>query len=176
MSTDNTDNEKVITLTSQAPEPFELHPDDKAAIEEEMSHYDNPRAASIGALKVVQERHGWVPDAAMPIISNVIGISVADLEGVATFYNMIFRQPVGRNVIKICDSIACHLTNYQVLVERVTERFGIAYGETTSDGRFTLLPVACLGACDKGPVIMINDDTHFNVSVDKLDQILEQYQ
>jgi NADH-quinone oxidoreductase subunit E len=157
------------------PEPFTLHPDDRAAIEHEMTHYDNPRAASIGALKTVQARHGWVPDGALSPISNLIGISVADLEGVATFYNMIFRQPVGRHVIKICDSIACHLTGYQELVAHITDQFGIRFGETTGDGRFTLLPVCCLGACDKGPVLMINDDTHFNVDVEKLSQILEQY-
>ena len=157
------------------PAPFVLHADDRAAIEHEMHHYDNPRAASIGALKTVQARYGWVPDAALQPISELIGISVADLEGVATFYSMIFRQPVGRHVVKICDSIACHLTDYQALVTRVTETYGIGFGETTGDDRFTLLPVACLGACDKGPVIMINDDTYFNVSVDKLDQILESY-
>lgn len=157
------------------PEPFVLHPHDRAEIEHEMTHYDNPRAASIGALKAVQARHGWVPDGALKPISELIGISVADLEGVATFYSMIFRQPVGRHVVKICDSIACHLTDYQALVARVSAQYGIGFGETTADGRFTLLPVACLGACDQGPVIMINDDTHFKVDVAKLDQILESY-
>src|SRR5690606_15429234 len=120
---------------------------DRAEIEHEMAHYDNPRAARIGALKTVQARYGRVPDGASQPISELIGISVADLEGVATFYSMIFRQPVGRHVVKICDSIACHLTDYQALVARVTEKYGIGFGQTTSDDRFTLLPVACLGAC-----------------------------
>lgn len=172
MSTDNTQQRDGWEAI---PEPFVLHPDDRAEIEHEMSHYDNSRAASIGALKTVQARHGWVPDAALTPIAELINISVADLEGVATFYNMIFRQPVGRHVITICDSIACHLTGYEALQARVKEVFGIDFGETSADNRFTLLPIACLGACDRGPVIMINDDTHFNVGVEQLDQILEQY-
>lgn len=174
MSTDNIMTRKASW--DPVPEPFVMHPDDRAEIEHEMSHYDNTRAASIGALKTVQARYGWVPDGALKPISELIGISVADLEGVATFYSMIFRQPVGRNVVKICDSIACHLTDFQALKDHFTQKFGIEYGETTMDGRFTLLPVCCLGACDKGPVIMINDDTHFNLDVNKFDQILEQYQ
>lgn len=174
MSTDNVTqyDPKSDAATKAA---FELHPEDRAKIIEEMHHYDNSRAASIGALNIVQRRHGWVPDEAMPLIADLINISVADLEGVATFYNMIFRQPVGRNVIKVCDSIACHLTDYQSLVAYITDKFGISFGETTGDGRYTLLPVCCLGACDRAPVIMINDDTHFNVGVNDLDQILEQY-
>jgi NADH-quinone oxidoreductase subunit E len=73
-------------------------------------HYDDPRAASIDALKIVQEKHGWVPDGAIFAIADVLGIPATDVEGVATFYNMIFRQPVGRHVITVCDSIGCYLT------------------------------------------------------------------
>lgn len=174
MSTDNVKQyDPKLIVTDRV--HFEMHPDDRAEIVHEMTHYDNPRAASIGALKTVQARHGWVPDEALPVISEIIGISVADLEGVATFYNMIFRQPVGRNVVKICDSIACHLTGYEAIAAHINTTLGITWGETTRDDRYTLLPVACLGACDRGPVIMINDDTHFNVNVGNIDQILEQY-
>src|SRR5580692_4516220 len=95
--------------TAAATAPYALHVDDSAAIEREMRHYDDPRAASIGALKIVQKRHGWVPDAAIPEVGRVLGISAAEVEGVATFYNLIFRRPVGRHVIKVCDSVACFL-------------------------------------------------------------------
>ena len=102
-----------MTTSPAKQEPYALHADDCAAIEEEMRHYDDPRAASIGALKIVQKRHGWVPDAALPAVGRLLGIPAADVEGVATFYSLIFRRPVGRHVIKVCDSVACLLTGYE---------------------------------------------------------------
>ena len=155
--------------------PYVLHVDDSASIEAEKRHYDDPRAASIGALKIVQKRHGWVPDAAIPAIGRQLGISAADLEGVATFYNLIFRRPVGRHVIKVCDSVACFLTGYEELREEICRQLGLKFGQTSPDGRFTLLPICCLGACDRGPVLMINDDTHFGVTPQDVARLLERY-
>jgi NADH-quinone oxidoreductase subunit E len=150
-------------------EEYRLH------IEEEIGHYEDPRAASIGALKIVQKRHGWVPDGAIPVIGRLLGIPASDVEGVATFYNLIFRRPVGRYVIKVCDSVACFLTGYEELKEEVCKQLGIGLGETTADGRFTLLPICCLGACDRGPVLMIDDDTHFGVLPQEVARLLERY-
>jgi NADH-quinone oxidoreductase subunit E len=157
------------------PEPFQLHADDRAAIEVEMKHYEHPQAASIEALKIVQRRHGWVPDGAISAIAGVLGISVCDVEGVATFYSLIFRRPVGRHVIKVCDSVSCFLTGYHEVKDAFCRQLGIALGETTADGRFTLLPICCLGACDHGPVLMIDQDTHRNVTPDAVAPLLEQY-
>lgn len=154
---------------------FELHAEDRAAIEHDMTHYADPRAACIDALKVVQKRHGWVPDGAIYAIGEVLGISASDVEGVATFYNLIFRQPVGRHVITVCDSISCFLTGYDELIAAIKKRLGIELGQTTPDNRFTLLPICCLGACDKGPVLMIDDDTHGTVIAADVEKILEQY-
>jgi NADH-quinone oxidoreductase subunit E len=165
---------EAMTITP-AVEPYTLHIDDHASIEEEIRHYEDPRAASIGALKIVQKRHGWVPDAAIPAIGRLLGIPASDVEGVATFYNLIFRQPVGRNVIKVCDSVSCFLTGYEEVREQVCKELGVGLGETTADGRFTLLPICCLGACDRGPVLMIDDDTHFGVSPRDIAQLLERY-
>jgi NADH-quinone oxidoreductase subunit E len=160
---------------STVAEPYTLHVDDRQSIEEEIRHYEDPRAASIGALKIVQKRHGWVPDAAVPAIGHLLGISAADVEGVATFYNLIFRRPVGRYVIKVCDSVACFLTGYEEVRNEVCKQLGVGLGETTADGRFTLLPICCLGACDRGPVLMIDDDTHFGVSPEDIARLLERY-
>lgn len=154
---------------------FAMHADDRAAIEHETHHYEDPRAASIEALKIVQKRHGWVPDGAIAQIGELLGIPASDVEGVATFYNLIFRRPVGRHVIKVCDSIACFLTGYDDVKSAFTDQLGITLGQTTADGRFTLLPICCLGACDKGPVLMIDDDTHGNIAPDAIGQLLERY-
>jgi len=161
--------------TAPANQPYALHVDDCASIEEEMRHYEDPRAASIGALKIVQKRHGWVPGGAIPAIGRLLGIPATDVEGVATFYNLIFRRPVGRYVIKVCDSVACFLTGYEEVRDEICKQLGVGFGETTADGRFTLLPICCLGACDRGVVLMIDDDTHFGISPQDIARLLERY-
>jgi NADH-quinone oxidoreductase subunit E len=162
-------------MIPEHPEPFRLHADDRAAIEREMKHYEHRRAASIEALKIVQSRHGWVPDGAIAAIAGVLGMSACDVEGVATFYSLIFRRPVGRHVIKLCDSVACFLTGHEEVKDAFCGQLGIAPGETTADGRFTLLPICCLGACNQGPALMIDQDTHRNVAPDDVAPLLERY-
>jgi NADH-quinone oxidoreductase subunit E len=154
---------------------FMLSDAERHAIEHEMEHYEDPRAASIEALKIVQQQRGWVPDGAIAAIGAVLGIPAVDVEGVATFYNMIFRKPVGRHVIKLCDSISCFLTGYDPVRERVLQQLGVALGGTTTDGRFTVLPISCLGACDKGPVAMIDEDTCCNLTPESIVKLLESY-
>lgn len=156
-------------------EPFDLLEAERHAIEHSMQHYDDARAAVIDALKIVQKRNGWVPDGAIPAIGEVLGIPAADVEGVATFYNLIFRQPVGRHVIKLCDSLSCFLTGHDEVLSAIKEQLGVEPGQTTADNRFTLLPICCLGACDRAPVLMIDDDTHFNLTPGNIAQVLEQY-
>jgi NADH-quinone oxidoreductase subunit E len=169
-------NEPVLKLADlPKTQPFVLSAEERHAIEHEMTHYEDPRAASIEALKIVQKNHGWVPDGAIAEIGKVLGIPATDVEGVATFYNLIFRRPVGRHVIKVCDSISCFLTGYDDVKAAFAQALGVGLGETTKDGRFTLLPICCLGACDKGPVLMIDDDTHCDVAPAQIGKLLEQY-
>ena len=98
-----------------------------------------------------------------------------ELDGVATFYNLIYRRPVGRHVILMCDSVSCWIMGYDRMRGCLKEKFGIAPGETTSDGRFTLLPVPCLGTCDKAPAMMVDEDLHTNLEPGNIDTILERY-
>ncbi len=145
------------------------------AIHEFMHHYPHPRAASLDALKIVQRRNGWVDDAQVNAIANILDIPVTDIDGVATFFNRIYRQPVGRHVILICDSIACYLTGYEALSNAFKAELGIDYGQTTADGRFTILPICCLGNCDKGPAVLIDEDTYGPVQPNEVAQLLELY-
>ncbi len=154
---------------------FTLSETERSAIEHEMHHYEDPRAASIEALKIVQKQRGWVPDGAIYAIAELLGIPASDVEGVATFYSQIFRSPVGRHIIRVCDSMTCYIGGHESLLERIKNQIGIAPGQTTADGRFTLLPVCCLGNCDKAPAMMIDDDTFGNLSADELPQLLESY-
>jgi NADH-quinone oxidoreductase subunit E len=108
-------------------------------------------------------------------LAEILSINPGDVEGVATFYNRIYRQPVGRHVIAVCDSIGCFLMGFDELYGSLQTKLGIKPGQTTADGRFTLLPIVCLGACDKAPVLMVNDATHFSVTPENVDSVLEQY-
>ncbi|HSH13850.1 MAG TPA: NADH-quinone oxidoreductase subunit NuoE, partial [Desulfurivibrionaceae bacterium] len=112
---------------------------------------------------------------AIPAIARTLGVGPASVEGVATFYSLIFRQPVGRHVILVCDSSSCFLTGSDALLQALTETLGIGLGATTGDGRFTLLPVCCLGACDGGPAMMIDDEVYGPVGADDVPGILEGY-
>ena len=155
---------------------FVLSETERSAIEHEMHHYEDPRAASIEALKIVQKQRGWVPDGAADAIGAVLGIPASDVEGVATFYSQIFRQPVGRHVIRVCDSMTCDIGGHESVVSEMQKQLGIGLGQTTSDERFTLLPVCCLGNCDKAPALMIDDDTFGDVQPDGVAKLLEDYQ
>jgi len=153
-----------------------LTTEERTEIEAEFPHYPNRKAVCIDALKIVQKHRGWVSDEALHEIGELLGMSDADLDGVATFYNLIFRQPVGRHVIYFCDSVSCWIMGATRQCRHASEKLGIQVGDTTADGRFTLLPIVCLGACDHAPVMMIDDDTHFDLTPEKIDRILEHYE
>ncbi len=146
-----------------------------AAIQHEMTLYEDPGAATIEALKIVQEHRGWVSDEALEAAAAVVGVTPTQMEAVATFYNLIFRQPVGRHVIMVCDSISCYLTGYEEISAHLKDTLGVEFGQTTSDNRFTLLPIVCLGNCDNGPAMRINTDYHGRLTPDKVDAILAEY-
>ncbi len=141
-------------------------------IEHEVSIMETRESAGIEALKVVQAYRGWVSDDSLLAISQLLKISTAQLEGVATFYNLIYRQPVGHYVIHICDSISCHLLGYAQVLEAIKTHLAIDYGQTTQDGFFTLLSNVCLGGCDKAPVMMIADKHYENLTAEKAIAIL----
>jgi NADH-quinone oxidoreductase subunit E len=103
-------------------------------------------------------------------------MSAEELDSVATFYNLLFRQPVGRHVILLCDSISCWVMGYENIRAELESRLQIGYGQTTKDGRYTLLPNCCLGTCDCAPAFMIDNDLYRNVTPDQLDGILAKYQ
>jgi len=144
-------------------------------IRHEMSLYEDPGAATIEALKIVQEHRGWVSDEALEAAAKVVNVTPTQMEAVATFYNLIFRQPVGRHVIMLCDSISCYLVGYEQVRDHLRTTLGIDFGQTTDDGRFTLLPICCLGDCDKGPAMRVGEVYHDMLTPESVDQILAEY-
>ncbi len=152
-----------------------LTDEEKQEIAAELPRYAQRRAAGPEALKIVQRRRGWVSDEALRDVADLLGMTPDELDEVATFYNLIFRRPVGQHVILICDSVSCWVTGYQAMREQLTARLGIGLGETTADGRFTLLPIVCLGACDHAPAMMIDDTLYGDLDPAKIDAILAKY-
>ncbi len=152
-----------------------LTPEERAEIEAEMAHYPTRRAVSIDALKIVQKRRGWISDEALSDVAETLGMTAAELDGIATFYNLLLRKPVGRHVIWICDSVSCWIMGYEKQRAYLEQRLGIGLGQTTPDNRFTLLPIVCLGCCDRAPAMMIGEDLHTNLTPERIDEILERY-
>jgi NADH-quinone oxidoreductase subunit E len=150
-----------------------LSPEEIAEIEHEVALVPRKDGAAIDAMLIVQRHRGWVSDESIRAIAALLEMSAEELDGIATFYNLIFRQPVGEKVILLCDSVSCWLRGCDGVKAAISDRLGVDYGETTADGRFTLLPVPCLGACDRAPVMMVGDDLHTHLDEADLTAVLD---
>jgi NADH-quinone oxidoreductase subunit E len=138
---------------------------------------ESPRReeAAAEALRIVQRRRGWISDEALRDVAGFIGVTEASLEAVATFYNRLYRKPVGRHVILLCDSVSCWIMGFEQVRERLLSKLGLAsMPGTSADNMFTLLPATCLGACDKAPVMMVDDELYVDLTPEKVDEILEK--
>ncbi len=152
-----------------------LTEEEKHEIEAEMPKYADRKAVCIDALRIVQRHRGWVTDEAIHDVAGLLGMTQDELDAVATFYNMIFREPVGKHVILACDSISCWIMGYERVRDQLMKQLGIGMGETAPDGRFTLLPIVCLGTCDHAPAMMVDNDTYGDLSPEKVGEIVEKY-
>ena len=145
-------------------------------IKETFKHFPVKSAACIEGLKIVQKYHRWVSDEALKELAVILEMSPDAIDSVATYYNLIFRRPVGRHVILVCNSVTCYIMGYDEIIAFLHQKLEIQYGETTKDDRFTLLSVPCLGDCDHAPVLMIDNDLHRNLTTEKLEKILMNYE
>jgi NADH-quinone oxidoreductase subunit E len=148
---------------------------EKREIDQQIEIYGKKRAISVEALKIVQRSKGWISDESLGEIAAYLDMTTAELDSVATCFNMIHRKPVGRHVILVCDSVSCWIMGYGEILQKLQQLLGVKLGETTVDHRFTLLPVACLGVCDKSPAMMIDEDLHVQLTPQKIGDILNQY-
>ncbi|MGJ3243061.1 MAG: NADH-quinone oxidoreductase subunit NuoE [Opitutales bacterium] len=153
-----------------------LSDEERKELDHEAEHYDYKQALCIEALKIVQNHRGWVSDDAIKDIAEYLGMDPTEVDSVATFYNLIYRQPVGRNKVHVCDSVSCHILGYEKIIDHFRERYGIGWGETTEDDRFTLIPNQCLGACDRAPCILVNYELHGPLDApEKIEDALNRY-
>jgi NADH-quinone oxidoreductase subunit E len=126
-------------------------------------------------MKIVQRHRGWISDDSLRDIAALLHMTVDELDGVATFYNLIFRRPVGRHVILVCNSVTCWMLGADRVRERLSAASGASVGATSTDDRFTLLPIVCLGACDHAPAVMIDRDLHADVDPARVADLLARY-
>ena len=153
-----------------------LTAEERQEIDQALHAYPTRRAGCVEALKIIQRHRRWVSDEALADLAEMLGLSPADLDSVASFYNLIFREPVGRHVILLCDSVSCWINGYAALRDHFKQRFDLQLDQTTADQRFTLLPNVCLGACDRAPVMMVDDDLHGDLVPESIDTILKSYE
>ncbi len=152
-----------------------LSAEEMREIDHEIQIVPYKKAAVIEALKIVQQHRGWISDESVEAIADYLEMSPAEVDSVATFYNLIFRKPVGRHVILLCDSISCYVMGYKKLQEALQQKLNIKFGGTTGDQCFTLLPNCCLGCCDRAPALMVDEDLYQDVTVEMIDDILSKY-
>lgn len=149
---------------------------EKKQLDEVLGELERKTEGILEALKVVQNSRRWVSDDAVNDLAVYLGATPEEIEGIATFYPMVYRKPVGRHVIHVCDSIVCWIMGYEEIYFRLQELLGIKPGETTADGRFTLLPICCIGACDGAPALLIDGRHHHEITVEKIGSILGLYE
>jgi NADH-quinone oxidoreductase subunit E len=145
----------------------------KREFERLLTRYPDKDAVILPALHIAQKEQGYVSDGAIVHIAELLGTSPARIEGVATFYTMYNRVPVGKYHVQICRNISCSLLGAEHLIGHVSRKLGVKPGETTPDGKFTLTKVECLGSCGTAPVMQVNDDYHENLDEARIDAILD---
>jgi NADH-quinone oxidoreductase subunit E len=136
---------------------------------------DHPRELAVDVMMALQDHYGYLSDAARDTAADLLGMSPLEVDELATFYTFIYREPVGRYVIHVCDSLICWLAGEENIVDHLRKVLAIDFGETTPDGLFTLLPVCCIGYCDRAPAILVNRRVHGPLTIEKLDALLGQY-
>jgi NADH-quinone oxidoreductase subunit E len=137
-----------------------------------LSRYPTKQAALLPVLWVAQETWGWISKEAAEEVARILELPPAHIDGVLTFYTMYNLEPVGRHLLQFCTSISCHLAGAERLVDHCRNRLGIDLGQTTPDGRFTMVEVECIAGCDRAPSMMINDAYHEPMDAAKLDALM----
>ena len=161
-------------LADEGP-PFAYTPENQAKFDENVTHYppEQRKSAILYALYLAQGQLGYLTGNAMRFVAQQIGCSTADVEDVVSYYTMFYTKPVGKRVLNVCRTLSCALLGAERVTEELSRKLGIKPGETTPDGEFTLIEVECLGACDRAPVVMVNDDWHERLAPEQVGKFID---
>lgn len=135
---------------------------------------EHPKELAVDVMFALQEHFGYFSDEALALAAGLLEMSAVELEELATFYTFIYRTPVGRYVIHVCDSVVCWMEEKEALVRHLCKRLDIGMGRTSADNLFTLLPVCCIGYCDRAPAILVNRKAYGPLTVESLDALIDQ--
>ena len=157
-------------------EPFAYTPENQATFDEVVTHYppEERKSAILHALYLAQAQQGYLTGGAMRHVAAQIGCTAAEVEDVVSYYTMFYTKPVGTYVLNVCRTLSCALLGAERVTEALSEKLGIQPGETDPTGTFTLIEVECLGACDRGPVVMVNDDWHEHLSPENAARFIDE--
>jgi NADH-quinone oxidoreductase subunit E len=139
-----------------------------------ITEVEHPQEMAVDVMFALQDHYGYLSDEAVLEASRLLGMTPLEIEELATFYTFVYREPVGRFVIHVCDSAICWLNGYEGIRDYLCRKLGIRPGETSRDGLFTLLPVCCIGYCDRSPAMLINRKVYGSLTPDKIDDILKK--
>jgi NADH-quinone oxidoreductase subunit E len=141
-----------------------------------MDRYPHRRSALLPALYLAQEEQGYVSEEAMAEVGDLLHLTAADVQSVASYYTMFFKQPVGRHILDVCTNLACKARGGEALLEQVCRRLQVSEGETTADGRFLVEEVECLGQCEKAPMLEVDLEVFGPInSAEELEGVLQRF-
>ena len=146
----------------------------RKSLEEHIATVDHPRELAVDVMFALQDHFGYLSDEAVEETARMLDMTPLEIEELATFYTFTYREPVGKYVIHVCDSLVCWMDGYESIKDYLCKTLGIRLGETTADGLFTLLPVCCIGYCDLSPAMLINRKVYGHLTPGKIDNILEK--
>jgi NADH-quinone oxidoreductase subunit E len=141
---------------------------------DKIENVEHPRELVVDVMFALQDHYGYLSDEALEETALLLDMSPLEVEELATFYTFIFREPVGKYVIHVCDSVICWMDGYESLQDYIGQKLEIKMGETTADGMFTLLPVCCIGYCDRSPAILINRKVYGPLTPEKLENLIDK--
>jgi len=153
---------------------FMLPKELKESLTEKLAHVDHPRELVVDVMFAVQDHYGHLTDEGVEETAQLLKMSPLEVEQLATFYTFIYREPVGKYVIHVCDSVVCWMNGFESIKDFLCKKLEISDSETTADGLFTLLPVCCVGYCDRSPAMLVNKKVYGNLTPEKIDAILEK--
>ncbi len=146
----------------------------KNTLEQRVAAAITPREAAVEVMKELQRHYGWLTDEALTEAAQLLGLTPVQVEELATFYEMIYRRPVGKRVVHVCDSISCWAMGGESLLQQLAAHLGIEVGGTTGEGMFTLLPCCCLGNCGESPTMMVGDNIYGGLTLEKALAVLQR--
>ena len=146
----------------------------KTSLQARVAAAVSPREAAVDVMKELQAHYGWLTDEAVGEAAQLLGLSTLQVDELATFYEMIYRRPVGKKVIHVCDSISCWCACCEEIMAHLQKRLGVEPGGTSADGIFTLLPCCCMGMCGDSPAISVNGTPYGKLTPALVDEILER--